>query len=84
MFLFVGVIKKESYIQNLGAKTIWLSSIFKTDGDNDAAVVDFMALDEKFGTIDDFKTFLKALAKKGVYLPLSFNPRSLGDEKLLS
>ncbi|PVD26607.1 hypothetical protein C0Q70_14284 [Pomacea canaliculata] len=69
-----GVIKKESYIQNLGAKTIWLSSIFKTDGDNDAAVVDFMALDEKFGTIDDFKTFLKALAKKDRKVIIDFDP----------
>lgn len=68
-----GVIQKQNYIGGLGANTIWLSSIFKTDG-TDGGVLDHKALDEQFGTIEDFRVFMKSMLKKGVRVIVDLVP----------
>lgn len=61
-----GVRAKKDYISDLNANVVWLSSIFKTDPDsNDRGIIDHKALDEKFGTLEDFKSFCKKLMKEG-------------------
>ena len=63
-----GIKKKESYLSELNAKTIWLSSILKTDPGNDRAVLHYKELDEKFGTIEGLKAYCKKLTKEGGFL----------------
>ncbi|XP_076441951.1 amino acid transporter heavy chain SLC3A1-like [Babylonia areolata] len=60
-----GIQKKKDYIAGLNADTVWLSSILKTEGNNDRAVLDHTALDQKFGTVESLKAFCKERAKNG-------------------
>ena len=60
-----GIKQKESYLSGINANTLWLSSIFKTEADNDRAIIDHKMLDEKFSTVDSFRAFCKKLMKQG-------------------
>lgn len=62
-----GIKQKESYTDALSANTLWLSSIFKTETNNDRAIIDHKMLDEKFGTVDALRSLCKKFLKKGKY-----------------
>ncbi|KAL8589851.1 hypothetical protein ACOMHN_020854 [Nucella lapillus] len=69
-----GIQKKMKYISSLNANTLWLSSIIKTEGNDDRAVLDHRALDEKFGTLASLKAFCKKLAKDGKRIIMDLIP----------
>jgi glycosidase len=50
-----GIISKLDYIRDLGATAIWFSPLYKSpDYDYGYDVSDYKAIDEKFGTMEDF------------------------------
>ena len=55
-----GIISKLDYIRDLGATAIWFSPLYKSpDYDYGYDVSDYRAIDEKFGTMEDFDRLLK-------------------------
>lgn len=55
-----GIIEKLPYLRELGVDFLWINPIYKSpqiDGGYD--ISDFYAIDEMFGTLDDFQTLLK-------------------------
>lgn len=56
-----GIIEKLPYLKELGIDFLWINPVYKSpqvDGGYD--ISDYYAIDEMFGTIDDFKTLLDA------------------------
>lgn len=54
-----GITQKLNYLQDLGVGTIWLSPIYQSpmnDGGYDVA--NYMGIDPRFGTMDDFRTLV--------------------------
>jgi len=64
---FRGLIKKLDYIENLGVNTIWLLPFYPSplrDGGYDIA--DFTGIHPDYGTLADFKRFVKEAHKRGL------------------
>ncbi len=64
---FKGLIKKLDYIQNLGVNTIWLLPFYPSplkDGGYDIA--DFTNIHSAYGTLADFKRFVKESHERGL------------------
>ena len=55
-----GIISKLDYIRDLGATAIWFSPLYKSpDYDYGYDVSDYKAIDEKFGTMEDFDRLVR-------------------------
>ena len=55
-----GIISKLDYIKDLGVDAIWFSPLYRSpDYDYGYDVADYCAIDEKFGTMEDFDELLK-------------------------
>ena len=60
-----GIIFKLDHIKNLGVTAIWFSPLYKSpDYDYGYDVSDYKAIDEKFGTMDDFDRLLEECHKR--------------------
>ena len=60
-----GIISKLDHIKDLGATAIWFSPLYKSpDYDYGYDVSDYKAIDEKFGTMDDFERLLEECHKR--------------------
>jgi alpha-amylase len=61
-----GIIEKLDYIKDLGATTIWLTPIVANEkkGYHGYWTEDFYAVEEHFGTLEDFKTLVKKAHEK--------------------
>ncbi|MCE1246468.1 MAG: alpha-amylase, partial [Firmicutes bacterium] len=55
-----GVIKNLEYIARLGCTSIWLSPIFKTSDYHGYAILDYLDIDERFGTKEDLIELVEA------------------------
>lgn len=53
-----GVIQKLDYIESLGVDTIWLSPIFESPSHHGYDVTDFRAIEEDFGSMEDFNKLI--------------------------
>ncbi|KAL0279220.1 UNVERIFIED_CONTAM: hypothetical protein PYX00_000825 [Menopon gallinae] len=74
--LFNEFVKKFSYLNELNVRGLIMSPIFKTDGlrNNDEDVIDFKDVDEKYGTLEDFKNLIKEAQSLGIHVLLSLVP----------
>ena len=64
--LRTGLQSKMGYIGELGAKVIWMSDIFKTDG-SEMGIIDHMATSDVFGAnTDQLRQWMKELEKEGI------------------
>ena len=55
-----GIISKLDYLRELGITAIWFSPLYKSpDYDYGYDIADYRDIDEKFGTLEDFKTLLR-------------------------
>lgn len=62
-----GIIQKLDYIQNLGFTAIWLNPINKSSfRDAGYDVTDFYAVDERYGTNEDYKELCGEVHKRGM------------------
>ena len=60
-----GIISKLDHIRDLGATAIWFSPLYKSpDYDYGYDVSDYKAIDEKFGTMQDFDRLLEECHKR--------------------
>jgi maltose alpha-D-glucosyltransferase/alpha-amylase len=64
---FVGLTQKLDYLQELGIDCVWLLPFFKSPlRDDGYDVADYYEIHPSYGTVADFKAFLKAAHKRGI------------------
>ncbi len=62
-----GIISRLDYIRDLGATAIWFSPLYKSpDFDYGYDISDYKAIDEKFGTMEDFDHLLDECHKRNM------------------
>ncbi|MBQ1506772.1 MAG: alpha-glucosidase, partial [Erysipelotrichales bacterium] len=62
-----GILSKLDYIKDLGVTAIWFSPLYKSpDYDYGYDISDYRAIDEKFGTMEDFDRLLEECHKRGL------------------
>ncbi|MBO5927760.1 MAG: hypothetical protein J6Q32_02785, partial [Clostridia bacterium] len=62
-----GITQKLPYVRDLGFNAVWINPFFKSpflDGGYD--VQDYYAIDEKFGTMEDFENLIKKAKELGI------------------
>ena len=76
-----GIIQKLDYIKELGADVIWLNPIYKSpDVDNGYDIADYQSIDERYGTLEDFKELLDGVHKRGMKLIMDMVLNHTSDE----
>lgn len=63
-----GVTSKLDYIQDMGFNGIWLSPIMPSDSYHKYSVKDYCAIDEQYGTMQDFEELAAECEKRGIKL----------------
>lgn len=64
---FAGITSKLEYFCDAGVGAIWLSPIYKSPMvDFGYDIQDFRAIDERFGTLDDFTKLTKTAKQLGI------------------
>ncbi|MGE0606274.1 MAG: maltose alpha-D-glucosyltransferase [Pirellulales bacterium] len=64
---FRGLMSKLDYIQDLGATTIWLLPFYPSPlRDDGYDIADYTSINPSYGTLPDFKAFLKAAHERGL------------------
>lgn len=64
---FKGLIQKLDYIQNLGINAIWLLPFYPSPLKDDGYdIADYYNIHADYGTLNDFKDFLKAAHQRGI------------------
>lgn len=64
-----GVMDKLDYLQELGVDVIWLTPIYQSpQHDNGYDISDYYAIDESYGTMEDFEKLLDETHKRGMRL----------------
>ncbi len=66
-----GIISKLDYVASLGVDAVWISPFFQSpQKDFGYDISDYRAVDEQFGTMDDFKKLLKEAHTRGLKIIL--------------
>lgn len=80
-----GVTSKLDYIQDMGFNGIWLSPIMPSDSYHKYSVKDYCAIDEQYGTMEDFEELAAECSRRGIKLliDLVMNHSSNGHEWFL-
>ena len=64
---FQGLSQKLDYLQNLGVTCLWLLPFFPSPLKDDGYdIADYVNVHPSYGTLDDFKTFLRAAHERGL------------------
>ncbi|XP_012659487.1 neutral and basic amino acid transport protein rBAT [Otolemur garnettii] len=76
-----GIQDKLDYITTLNAKTIWITSFYKSSlKDFRYGIDDFQEIDPIFGTMKDFENLVAAIHNKGLKLIIDFIPNHTSDK----
>ena len=67
-----GMTSKLDYLQELGVTGIWLMPIFKSPSYHKYDVVDYYEIDPEYGTLQDFKEFLREAHKRNIGVTIDF------------
>jgi len=76
-----GVIEKLDYLKDLGIGAIWLSPVYTSpmvDFGHD--VEDYMAIDPRFGTMEDFETMVHEAHERDIHVLMDFVPNHSSDQ----
>jgi len=66
-----GIISKLDYIKELGVDCIWLTPIYKSpQKDNGYDVADYVSIDERYGTMEDFDDLILECKNRGIFIML--------------
>ncbi len=63
---FKGIISKLDYLKDLGVTVIYLNPICQANSNHKYNTVDYMKIDDMFGTEEDFKTLVEKAKSKGI------------------
>ncbi|WP_407281943.1 alpha-amylase family glycosyl hydrolase [Methanolobus sp. WCC1] len=68
-----GITRRLDYIRVLGANAVWLSPVFRNRQEMDESyhgygIQDFLKVDERFGTLEDFQELVKEAHSRGMYV----------------
>ena len=61
-----GITQKLDYIKGLGCNALYLTPIFESPSNHKYDIIDYMKVDEHFGTADDLRELVKKAHKKGI------------------
>ena len=61
-----GIINSLDYLQDLGVQVLWLTPIQECGSYHGYDIIDYYAVDKKFGTIDDYRELLFKAHQKGM------------------
>ncbi len=78
-----GIIEKLDYLEQLGVDYIWLTPVFPSpQNDNGYDVLNYTAIDSRFGTMEDMEQLIAQAEEKGigVMLDMVFNHTSTSHE----
>lgn len=76
-----GIIEKLDYIQALGVTVIYLNPIYRSpDVDNGYDISDFRDINERYGTLEDFKELLAEVHRRGMRLIMDMVVNHTSDE----
>ena len=67
-----GVVQKLDYIQDMGFNGIWLMPIMQSPTYHKYDVVDYYAIDEQYGTVEDFQTLVEECHKRDINIVIDF------------
>lgn len=67
-----GVVQKLDYIQEMGFNGIWLMPIMQSPTYHKYDVIDYYAIDEQYGTIEDFQTLVEECHKRDINVVIDF------------
>ncbi|WP_260472998.1 alpha-amylase family glycosyl hydrolase [Edaphobacter aggregans] len=76
-----GIAQQLDYLQDLGVTTVWITPVYQNHEDQSYhgyGATDMYAVDEHFGTLEDFKALAAALHKRGMKLVLDTVPNHVG------
>jgi trehalose-6-phosphate hydrolase len=63
----LGIIEKLDYLKELGVEVLWLTPIYKSpQRDNGYDISDYYAIQEEYGTMEDFDRLLAEAHKRGL------------------
>ena len=76
-----GVINSLDYLKDLGVDVLWLTPIQKSDSYHGYDISDYLAVDKRFGTINDYRELIYKAHKMGmkVIMDLVLNHTSKGN-----
>lgn len=63
-----GVMSRLDYIEDMGYDGIWLMPVMPSPSYHKYDVTDYMAIDPEYGTMEDFKTLVRACHERGIRL----------------
>jgi alpha-amylase len=69
---FKGLTAKLDYLDDLGVNGLWLMPIMPSDTYHKYHVIDYKNIDPDFGTLDDFKEFVKEAHKRDIRIITDF------------
>ena len=76
-----GIISKLDYLKYLGVNVIWLCPIYKSPGhDNGYDISDYYAIDERYGTMNDFDELLEEAHTRGIKVMMDLVLNHTSDE----
>jgi len=76
-----GIKSKLDYLEDLGAKSLWLSPVFQSPmKDFGYDISDFRAIDPLFGTMEDFEALLADVKDRGMHLIMDLVPNHSSDQ----
>ncbi|MFA6781424.1 MAG: alpha-amylase family glycosyl hydrolase, partial [Bacilli bacterium] len=76
-----GIISKLDYLKNLGVDLLWICPFFKSPlDDNGYDVSDYLQVDPRFGTNEEFDLLIKEAHTRGIRIVIDFVLNHTSDE----
>ncbi len=69
---FNGICEKLDYLKELGIEGIWLMPVNQTESYHGYDITDYMALNEEYGTEEDFQNLIDEVHKRGMKIIMDF------------
>ena len=77
-----GIIQKLDYIRALGVNVIYINPIFRAPSNHKYDTLDYLTIDESFGTLDTFKKLVAESKKRGIRIILDTSLNHCGSDSL--